>query len=474
MSSPPTPFNRGGLWPTVKSILQQGWPVLIGQWASMAFGVLDTVMTGHASPVALAAMSLAVSIYVTVFIGLTGVLHALIPIIAQHFGAQRLTQIGHAWGQGVWLALALSVFGALFMMFPDAWLAMSGEVDPAVRKQVAGYLYMLILALPAALIFRTVYSLNTAISRPKVIMAINILGIGLKVIFNWLFIYGKLGMPQMGAVGAGLSTALVFWSSVGVSIWILRRDKFYAPFSLKLGRPDWKSLKELLRLGVPMGGSYLIEVTSFTFMALLVAREGIYATGGHQIMANMMALCFMMPLAFGISSAALTAQAIGAGDRARARLTGTAGLVIAATGAVTTIALAMLGRNWIVSAYTSDPAVATVALGLFGILAAFHMSDALQCMTSYLLRAHKIAVAPMLIQAGALWGIGLLGGWWLGFGPGAGALRGVVETLMPGAPIGAATMWLMAASSMALSATLLQYWYWRVAVKPSESARGST
>ena len=106
-----------------------------------------------------------------------------------------------------------------------------------------------------------------------------------------------------------------------------------------------------------------------------------------------------------------------------------------------------------------------VALGLLGMLAFFHLFDSLQCMTSYLLRAYKMAVGPMLIQAGALWGIGLLGGWWLAFGPGAGALCGVVGMLMPGAPTGAGTMWLMATFSMAVSSLMLQYVYWRVAAR---------
>jgi MATE family multidrug resistance protein len=465
---------------TARRIAQQGWPVLVGQWAGMAFGVLDTAMTGHASPTALAAMSLSVSIYVSVFVGLTGVLHALIPTVAQHFGAGRLTQIGHAWGQGVWLALALSVVGAAAMMFPDFWLSMSGDIAPDVRHQVDGYLHMLIVALPAALLFRTVYALNTAVSRPKVVMVINLAGIAFKFLFNWLFIYGNLGMPQMGAVGAGLSTALVFWLSLAFSGWILRRDPFYTRFALRLDRPAAATLKELLRLGIPMGGSYLIEVTSFTFMALLVAREGVYATGGHQIMANLIAVCFMVPLSLGIATGTLTAQSIGAGDLARARRTGAAGLIMGLGGAVCSIVVVLACRHWIVEAYTSDPKVAAVATALLNVLALFHLFDALQCVTGYLLRAYKIAVVPMLIQAGALWGIGLLGGWWLGFGPAAGALGGVIGFAMPGAPVGAGTLWLMASLATAISGLLLQGWYRRVvrkpplpALRPSGSARGS-
>src|SRR5690606_25370570 len=135
----------------IKEILRQAWPVLISSWASIAFGVIDTAMAGHVSAADLQAMALAASIYITIFVGLMGVVHALIPIIAQHFGGQRYIEVGRAGGQGVWLALGLSVIGAATMLFPDVWLAISGDVDPAVRSNVTWYLRALILALPASL-----------------------------------------------------------------------------------------------------------------------------------------------------------------------------------------------------------------------------------------------------------------------------------------------------------------------------------
>src|SRR5690554_5349476 len=82
----------------VKDILRNAWPVLVSSWASISFGLLDTAMAGHASPADLQAMALAVSIYITIFVGLMGVVHALIPIIAQHFGAGRYLLVGQAWG----------------------------------------------------------------------------------------------------------------------------------------------------------------------------------------------------------------------------------------------------------------------------------------------------------------------------------------------------------------------------------------
>jgi MATE family multidrug resistance protein len=452
----------GGFRRAAWRILKQAWPVLISQWASMAFGVMDTAMTGHASPTDLAAMALAASVFISVFVGLMGVLHAMIPIIAQDFGGGRMGEIGRTWAQGVWLALALSVVGGAAMLFPDIWLSMSGDVDPAVRALMTNYLRCLVVALPAALLFRTVYALSTAVSRPKVIMAINIVGVCLKACFNWVLIYGKFGVPALGAVGAGMSSAIVFWISALISVTILLRDPFYARFKIRLYRPDWKILGGLLRLGLPMGASYLIEVTSFTFMALLVARGGTFSLGSHQIMSNLAALCFMMPMSIGIATSTLTAQAIGAGTMDRARRTALTGLGIGMAGAVLTVLLLVVGRGWIVNAYTSDAQVAVGAMALIRLLVVFHLLDAAQCITSYILRAHKIAVAPMLIQAVTLWGIGLGGGWWLGFEAAVNPLAGLIDTMLPGAPVGAATLWLMAILAMVLTTASLQYWYHRV------------
>ncbi|MEJ2896852.1 MATE family efflux transporter [Bordetella avium] len=446
----------------MRSIARQAWPVLISQWAGISFGVLDTAMTGHASPRDLAAMSLSASVYITVFVGLMGVLHALIPIAAQNYGAGRMREVGHVWGQGVWLALGLSVIGALLLCFPDMWLAFSGDVDPEVRSRIAWYLRALVLALPSALVFRTIYALGTAVSRPKVVMTINLAAIGFKALFNWIFIYGKFGLPALGAAGAGLATALVSALSLSAGWWLIRHDRYFKQFDLRLSRPDPKVLKELLRLGLPMGGSYLVEVSAFTFMALLVAREGTLVSGGHQIMSNVAALCYMMPMALGVASAAIAAQAIGAGQYERARRVGTAGLLLGLLGATMTAAILLFGRPLIISAYTDDIGVAAVAGSLMALIPLFHFFDSMQCINSYLLRAYKIAVVPLILQTVALAGVGLFGGWWFGFGPGKGGLEWLRAPLLPGTPVGAATMWLMAMMGLGLSALLLQLWYRRI------------
>jgi len=446
-----------------KRIFSQAWPVLVSQWASMTFAIMDTAMTGHASAADLAAMGLAVSVYITVFVGLMGVLHALIPILAQHFGAGRLRDVGAMWGQGIWLSLMLSAFGATAMLFPDAWLSLSGELDASVRTKVNGYLQALALALPAALAFRTIYALANAVSRPKIVMMINLGAIGIKFACNSVLIYGLAGIPALGAAGAGLSTAISSWVMLAAGVWVLQHDPFFRRLHLRVERPRWTALKELLRLGLPMGGSYLVEVCAFTFMALIVAREGTLVIGGQQIVSNLTALSFMMPMSLGVAGAALTAQAIGAGDYALARRTGQATVALGVLGALSTATVLYLGRVPIASAYTSDSGVAAMAIALLPIIPVFHFCDAMQCMVSYLLRAYKVAFVPLLLQTVSLGLVGLLGGWWLGFGAGRDWWPGLRAAVLPAqAPTGAAAMWAMSGVGLALSCALLWCWYLRI------------
>lgn len=192
-----------------------------------------------------------------------------------------------------------------------------------------------------------------------------------------------------------------------------------------------------------MGLGHAIESTSFTFMALLIARLGTNITGGHQITMNLAALTYQFAFALGVATGTLTAQAIGAGDLRRARATGWTGIGIGAVVALMIATTLWVLRAAIIALYTSDPVVAGVARSLVGYLIAFHVFDAVQGVAGFVLRAYKIAVVPTVVYAVALWGFGLVGGYVVAFHP------------VLGPPRGAAGMWLMQALALALTSVLL-------------------
>ena len=395
----------------------QARPILIGQFAGMAFAVVDTVLCGRASPVDLATMGLGLSIYSTVFVGLMGATSALNPIVAQHFGGGRLTAIGATYVQGLWMALFLAAAGMLPLLFAGAWLPWL-RAPAEVEVAVARYLRVLALALPGALMFRAIYAVNTGVSRPHVVMSLQVMGLALKVCLSYVLILGGLGLPGMGAVGGALASTIVFWALFLMGLGYMRRDPFYLRFDIHRAWPRWPVLREILRLGVPMSFSYALESTSFTAITLLAARLGTTVMGGHQVVANLAALCFMLP-----------------------------GLRIGALVAALTVLTVWTLRGPIVGLYTRDPDVASNALTLIPYLAAFHLFDALQTVASFVLRAYKLAIAPTVIHAAALWGVGVVGGYLIAFGG------------MWGPPWGVAGMWLMQSVALALAAALLVGFY---------------
>lgn len=419
------------------------WPILIGQLAVITNGVIDTAMTSRFSATDLAALALGSSIYVSIFVGLNGVLQSLSPVIGQLFGSGQLMQIGKEAKQGVWLALLLSCLGCMALLFPQPLLSLA-HASPELAAKVSLYLRILALALPVSLGFRIYSCLNTAIGRPKMVMAIQIGALLLKIPFNALFIFGGLGLPAFGGPGCAIATALTTWLSFLIGLALLRASPYYRQFGLfgsGFARPHWPTLRALLKLGIPMGLSYLIEVTAFTFMAIFIARLGETVVAGHQITANFGTVLYMLPLSIANATGILVAQAIGARDMAQARRIGHAGIMLAAILSVLLGCLIWFARHLIVRAYTPDAAVIAAATPLFLFIAFYQLFDSVQVTTAYILRAYKVVVVPTVLYAFSLWGIGLAGGYVMGLDP---------YGISPTAIQGAAGFWLGNSVSLAL------------------------
>jgi MATE family multidrug resistance protein len=443
-----------------RRIAALAWPILVGQLAVIAYGVIDTAMTSRFSATDLAALAIGASVYVSVFVGLNGVLQALSPIISQLFGAKRLQDIGVEVKQGAWLALFLSIAGSVILAFPEPLLSLA-HASPELHEKSALYLRIQALALPASLGFRIYASLNTAIGRPKMVMAIHIFGVILKIPLNALFIFGGLGLPALGGPGCAVATAVITWVTLLVGFIILRTGRTYRRFCIfgsGFIAPRWSALRTLLKLGIPMGLSYLIEVTAFTFMALFIARLGAEVVAGHQITANFATVLYMLPLSIASATSTLVAQAIGAHKLDAARRIGSVGIRLSAVLSVTIGCIVWLTRDLIIRAYTPNEVIIATAMPLFIFIAFYQLFDSLQVTAAFVLRAYRVAVVPTLMYAIALWGVGLGGGYLLGLDP---------LGISPPALRGAAGFWFGNSASLGLVAAGL-LWYLRKVQREAE------
>ena len=404
---------------SARRIGELAWPVFIGQLSVVAFSTVDTVLLGRHSAADLAALAVGAAAYITVFIGLMGAVLAVGPIVGQLYGAGRLHDAGRQLHQAVWVALGLSVLGSAALLFPAPFLALA-QLAPTDEERVRTYLRVLAFSLPASLLFASYRGFNTAVSRPKAVMALQLCGLAAKIPLSMLLIGGvpALGLRPLGVVGCALATAIVMWLQALLAWQVLRRDAFYAPFALRgrgLDAPDRRALWAQLRLGVPMGISILIDVSGFSLMAVFIARTGTTAVAGHQIAANLVSMLFMLPLAVANATSVLVAQSVGARDLPHARRLGWHGMQLGMGVAVLLGASVYLGRGTIVRLYTQDAAVVASALPLLAWVAMFHAADAGQSLASFVLRAYRIATVPMFVFAASLWGVGLGGGYLLAF-----------------------------------------------------------
>lgn len=431
-----------------RALLALAAPIFVSQLAVMGLALIDTVMAGRLSADDLAAVAIGMSLYTSVFIGMNGLLQALTPIAGHHYGAGRWREIGRDLAQGHWLALAMSALGVPLLAFPDPLLRLLG-VGPEVAAIARDYLMLIALALPASLVARAYIGVNAALSRPGVAMTINLAMLAGKLPLNALFMYGAGPLPAMGGAGCALASTILLWGAAAAYALAWRLDPFYQRFRLERERfvaPDWPRIKALLQLGLPMGAMLLVEVTSFTFIALFVARLGAATLGGHQIIANLVSMLFMLPLALGLAASVLVSQSLGAGRPRQAREVAWRGWRLAVIAGCAAAALSWLARAQIVGAYTTDADVAAIALSLMALAALFHAFDAVQCASGMILRGYKVALAPMLIHGAALWGVGLGGGYALAYHSGFGAAYG-----------GALAFWLAAVVGLVLAAVALTW-----------------
>ncbi|ALU87943.1 MATE family efflux transporter [Herbaspirillum rubrisubalbicans] len=403
----------------VGRIARLAWPLLIGQLAIIANGVIDTVMVSRFSALDLGALALGVSIYISVFVGLSGVLQALQPTIGQLFGAGRLDEIGNEVKQGMWLAVLLSIVGSLVLMFAPLLLAFA-KASPELVGKATLYLRIEALALPATLLFRVYSSLNTAMARPKMVMALQVGGLALKLPLNALLIFGGLGLPAFGGPGCAIATTVIAWLMMLAAWLLVARLPLYRPlklFGTGFVAPSWKIQRNLLLLGIPIGMSYFIEVTAFTLMAVFIARLGAVPVAGHQIAGNVGTVLYMLPLSIASATSTLVAQAIGGANMAEARKIGRAGIRLAVSLSAVMGVIVWFMRVHIIHAYTPDPVILGAALPLFLYIAFYQLFDSMQVTTAFVLRAYKVAVVPTVIYAVTLWGVGLGGGYVLGLDP---------------------------------------------------------
>ena len=424
----------------------------------MAFGVADTVIAGRYSDTALAALSVGSAIYISVYVGLMGIVQALLPIWAEMLGASRHAAIGKSLRQSLYLSGFIALAGTTALLFPTALLRWA-QVPDSMLGEVQNYLAVLAFAFVPALLFRLYSTFNQSLGRPLLVTWLQLGALGIKIPLSIWLVAGGAGVEPMGAVGCAWATLVVNYVLLALSIVMLRTQAMYRPFCVwqRMERPDWPVIANFARLGIPGGLAYLVEITSFTLMALFIARLGTVASASHQVAASMAAVLYMMPLSIAIACSARTSFWLGSGRPDLAKSVVLLGFKLSAYTSLALAAMLFIGKGNLAALFSTSPAIIALASTLLGWVALYHLADSMQAVCVFLLRCYRITIAPLLVYGVLLWGVGLYGGYVLTY-KGLTGVAGIAAMEPSATPV---SFWVAGAAALVVVALCFVGLLWR-------------
>lgn len=418
-------------WPETRSLVRLALPICGAQLAQAGMSVVDVMMTGRQSPTALAAVSVGSSLWMPLMLFMTGTLMGLTPIVAHLLGGQRHDAIRPAVHQALWVALLLGIVSAALLWLIVMPIFNAMDVPADVAQTSAAYLAAVAFGMPGIALFQALRAFSDGMNHTRPALWISLIGLSINIPANYLLIYGGDGLvdlfgvwlpqsvqqlPALGALGCGIATAISMWTMALAMMFYTRRKHVYGAVTLweRLTRPQWAGIKELTVVGVPIGVAIFVEVTLFTLIALFIASFGEITVAAHQVALSYTTILFMLPMSLSMALTVRVGNTLGQQRRQHARLVAGNGIAVSLVTALINSALLWLTGEFVISLYTTDPEVQTLAESLLALAVFYQVSDSLQANLAGALRGYKDTRIVMVITVLSYWFVGLGGGHWLG------------------------------------------------------------
>ena len=405
----------------LRAVVRLAVPIATVQVGLMLMGVVDTIVVGHVSTTELAAASLG-NLY---FYGLAqfgiGVVWAVDPIVSQAMGARDKESAALGIQRGLALGVSLGVAMTLLCIPAEAVYTLLRQPAEVIPRATA-FVHVSALSLGALLMFITVRQSLQAMKQTHAIVGTIVVGNVLNLCLNWVFVFGHLGAPAMGAVGSALSSVIA--RCVMLTLLLVLSRKQLAPM-LRPWRPAALArapLLRMLRVGIPIGLQNCVEFTTFASISVFAGWFGAEAIGGHQVAINLASLMFMVPMGVGSAASVLVGHAIGEGDHAHARRVASGALVCGACFMALSACVLLAFPIVFARAYTSVPGVIAVAAALIPIAGVFQVFDGLQVVAAGVLRGAGDTRASLVANMLGFWLVGMPVSLWLGFKAGLGVV----------------------------------------------------
>ena len=383
--------------------------ILVAQIAQSSMGMIDTIMAGQVSAADMAAISIGASIWFPLVLFGHGLLLALPPTIAYLNGSGQRKRIAHQVRQGLWIVLLITM--PLFVLIYNSHIIVNFMgMEERLANISSQYLQAMAFGVVAYLMMINFRGLNDGLAKTKPAMIIGFIGLLLNIPLNYIFIYGKFGVPAYGAVGCGIATAIVNWLMMIMILIYCYRAKNQRDLKLfpKLfEKPHLPTLRKLLGLGVPIALTLCAEVTLFTIVSLLIAPLGANIVASHQIALQTSSFIFMLPLSISMATTILVGQRLGEQNVEGAKQVCFTALFLGLIVASITAVLTLLFRTQIAYIFVSDQEVIAMASFLLLFAAAYQIPDSIQVIAGGALRAYKDTKAILVISLFCYWIIGM-------------------------------------------------------------------
>lgn len=391
-------------------------PISTGQLGHVMLGVVDSLMVGKLGAVPLAAASLVNGLFFLIMVIGIGMTMAASPLIAMAKGRGKNNECGIILNHSL-LINVIFAFVLVSLMYGVSFLLPYMNQPDEVVKEALPYLRMLTASIIPFIIFQCYRQFLEGLSEPVPPMIIALSANILNAFLNWIFIFGNLGSPKLGLLGAGIATTGTRWTMAIALIIITlnyKRVQNYSPsFSLKI--IDRALLKKLFSIGLPSGLQYFLEVGCFVCAAVMIGWIGAVPLAAHQIAINLASITYMIIL--GISSAGMirVGLSVGRGNKDDVRQSGFTAMGLSAALMLAFGVVFIIMKDILPQFYISDAKVIELASQLIIVAALFQLFDGLQASGISVLRGLTDVKIPLAISFASYWLIGIPVAYVLGF-----------------------------------------------------------
>jgi multidrug resistance protein, MATE family len=402
--------------------LTLAYPVMLTNLGHVLMGVTDNIMVGHLGAIPLAAAGLATVVFNVLMLFGVGVSYAITSLVAEADGQNNVSGIVATFRHGLVINL-INAFLLVGVVMVGKNILYHINQSPEVVEHTMPFLGIIAFSLVPMLIFQSFKQFAEGLSNTRVALVVIILANVMNILLNYVFIYGHLGSPAMGLIGAGWATFCSrIFMAVAIGAYVYAAPvfrKFRAVFSI--GNYSRSLFQKMLHLGIPSGIQFIFEVAAFDFSLVMMGWLGVQTQAAHMIAINLATISYMTTAGLAAAATVRVGYFFGKKDFTNLRAAAYSLLGLSWVWMSFWTLLFIVGKHWLPGLYVEDESVVAIAATLLIVAGFFQLSDGTQVVCASALRGLQDVKVPSVFILMAYWIIGLPLGYWLCFKQGWGA-----------------------------------------------------